>query len=359
MPTVRRVALLLPLMLITAGAALDLVTERGLPGSPLFTVAPLVAAPFTSTLVTALTGLASAGVLAVVLLMDEVTWSEDDLTRIVTVVMVGLLAVAINRLLHRMNAALTSARTIAQVAQLAVLPVPPSRIGDLQIAARYEAAQSGAHIGGDLYAVHEVPQGVRLIVGDVRGKGLQAVRTMAVVVGTFREAVEQEATLEGVARRLDRAVLREKLGRKGTDAYEDFTTAVIAEVPVEDAGVLRLVNRAHPAPLLFLPDGRAGLIDPAEPALPLGVSELGEWPDRAEEIPFPPGMQILFYTDGLSEARDRAGSFYEPGVRLSGRAFSGPEALLDEVLEDVARHARGDIKDDLALVAVQRGTGPD
>lgn len=270
---VRQFARALPLLLIVGGVVLGLSTEQGLPGSPFFTIAALVAAPFVSTLVTALTGLAAAGVLAVVLLLNQATDREDDLTRIATVACVGLLAIGINRLLLRTNAALASARTIAETAQLAVLPIPPTRVADLRIAVRYEAAQSGAHIGGDLYAVHRGAQGMRLIIGDVRGKGIEAVRTVAVVVGTFREAAEQEATLEAVARRLDRAMRRERQGRQGFEAQEDFATAVIAEIPAADgAGTLRVVNRGHPPPLL-LSEGRAEFLGPAEPSLPLGMSE--------------------------------------------------------------------------------------
>ncbi|WP_146620483.1 PP2C family protein-serine/threonine phosphatase [Streptomyces sp. Amel2xB2] len=353
---VRNAARVLITLLIVGGVVLAFTTEQGLPGSPFFTIAALVAAPFVSTLETALTGLASAGALTALLLLNHTTDREDDFTRIATVASVGVLAVGINRLLLRMNAALTSARTIAETAQLAVLPIPPTRIGGLRIAVRYEAAQSDAHIGGDLYAVHKVPQGIRMIVGDVRGKGIEAVRTVAVVVGTFREAAEQEATLEAVACRLDRAMRRETQGRQDPYAHEDFATALLAEIPVGDSEVLRLVNRGHPPPLL-LAAGGAEFVHPAEPTLPLGLADLsdpGARPDSGDEIPFRAGMRVLLYTDGLSEARDRSGTFFDPRGALAGRDFSGPEALLDTVLTEVGEHVGGDLKDDLALVAVER-----
>ena len=102
------------------------------------------------------------------------------------------------------------------------------------VAARYEAAQADAFIGGDLYAVQDTPHGVRLVVGDVRGKGMGAVEAVAVVIGAFREAAEQEATLEAVAQRLERALAREGTRRDGLDAFEGFTTAVLAEIPRGD-----------------------------------------------------------------------------------------------------------------------------
>ncbi len=123
----------------------------------------------------------------------------EAVTELVTVVVVSVLAVLVNLLVRRGQERLASVREIAEAAQRAVLPEPAERIGGFQIAARYEAAQEGASIGGDLYAVQDTPHGVRLIVGDVRGKGMGAVGAVAVVIGAFREAAEQEATLEAVA----------------------------------------------------------------------------------------------------------------------------------------------------------------
>ncbi|NUK89062.1 PP2C family protein-serine/threonine phosphatase, partial [Streptomyces lunaelactis] len=81
---------------------------------------------------------------------------------------------------------------------------------------------------------------------------------------------------------------------------------------------------------------------------------LGEWPDRAGEYPLPAGATLLLYTDGVSEARDRRGVFYDPGERLAGRLFPGPEELLDAIVDDVRRHTGGGSTDDMALLAVSR-----
>jgi hypothetical protein len=56
----------------------------------------------------------------------------------------------------------------------------------------------------------------------------------------------------------------------------------------------------------------------------------------------------------LTEASDRAGSFFEPGERLAERSFDDPEPLLDAVLGDVRAHANGDTRDDMALMTLQR-----
>jgi serine phosphatase RsbU (regulator of sigma subunit) len=266
--------------------------------------------------------------------------------------MVGVLAVVINRIVTRGDVLLTSARQIATAAQRAVLPEPVERRAGLDVAAHYEAATEGAFIGGDLYAVQDTPHGVRLIVGDVRGKGMDAVAAVAVLLGVFREVAEQEASLEAVARRLDHAMSRETARRRPLDD-EEFATAVVGEIP-HGHDVIRLVNRGHPWPLMLYGGGHLEEVPVVAGALPLGMSELGSWPDRAQEIPFPYGATLLLYTDGLTEARDVHGVFYDPVTELQGRVFREPEVLLTALMDDVRRHTGGGATDDLALLAVRR-----
>ncbi|MFJ7070690.1 PP2C family protein-serine/threonine phosphatase [Streptomyces sp. NPDC101115] len=343
----------LPPLLIVGGVAYDLSTPPTYTAAPLYSAAPLIAAPFFSMLTTLITGLAAVLASIGLHLYNGTVDSIPALTETLTLVTVSALAVLISRVVRRSGERLASARVIAETAQKAVLPTPAERIGGLQVAARYVAAQADAFIGGDLFAVQDTPHGVRMVVGDVRGKGLDAVEAVAVVIGAFREAAEQESTLEGVAARLERALAREGARRAGLDAFEGFTTAVLAEIPGGDR-VVRVVNRGHPEPLLLHADGGVELLRPSEAALPLGMGDLGVWPDRADVTPYPQGATLLFYTDGLSEARDSAGVFYDPGARLAGRIFPGPEELLDALVADVRRHTDGGTTDDMALLAVSR-----
>ncbi|MGW0812750.1 PP2C family protein-serine/threonine phosphatase [Streptomyces viridiviolaceus] len=344
---------LLPVLLIVVAIVYDSLTPRYFTAGPLYTAAPLVAAPIYSRRGTTLTGAAVVVVVIVLQYTKGVAHYIDSMTELVTIATVAGLAVLVNSFVRRTDERLATAREIAEAAQRAVLPEPAERIGGFEIAACYEAAQAGAFIGGDLYAVQDSPRGVRLIVGDVRGKGMGAVAAVAVVIGAFREAAEQEATLEAVAQRLERALAREGTRREGLDAFEGFTTAVLAELPHGD-GVLRVLNRGHPPPLLLHADGTLDHVSAREYALPLGMGELGVWPDRAEEIRFPGGSTLLLYTDGLSEARDARGEFYEPRTRLAGRVFRHPVELLDTLAEDVRRHSGGGMADDMALLAVRR-----
>lgn len=343
----------LPVLMIVGGVVFDALTPPMFTAAPMFAAAPLFAAPFFSWVATLLTGGAAlAGVIglhyAKRTLLEPTTYTE-----MITVVTVSGLALLINWVIQRSSERLASARVIAEAAQRAVLPTPAEDIGGLRVAARYEAAVADAFIGGDLFAVQETPHGVRLVVGDVRGKGLGAVETVAVAIGAFREAAEQESSLEGVTQRLERALTREANRRESLDAKETFTTAVLAEIP-RGGGIVRMVNRGHPEPLMLYADGLLEGLPPTEPALPLSMGDLGTWPDRAEEYPLPPGATLLLYTDGLSEARDGAGTFYDPAVWLAGRQFVGPGELLDALLDDVRRHTGGGSFDDMALLALAR-----
>src|SRR4051812_13383473 len=125
----------------------------------------------------------------------------------------------------------------AEVAQLAGLtPVPPLA-GPVALSTAYRSASREALIGGDLYAVVERPRGVRILVGDVRGKGLDAVQLAAVVLSVFRETALAQSTLVDVALATDQRL--ESFLRT-----EDFVTAVFADI--DDDGHVELVSCGHP-----------------------------------------------------------------------------------------------------------------
>ncbi|WP_419996983.1 PP2C family protein-serine/threonine phosphatase [Streptomyces boninensis] len=349
----RLILQVLPPILIVAGAIFYRITPPGLTASPFFAAAPLIAAPLYTLRGTIAVVVATLATDIGLDVWNGTAVQPDAITEMSTTSVIGLIAIIVNRLSTRADRRLASARYVSETAQRAVLPTPEDRIGGLNVAARYIAADADARIGGDLYAVQDTPYGVRAIVGDVRGKGLGAVEAVAVVIGAFREAAEQEPDQAGLAARLDAALLREGVRREGLDRFEGFTTAVLAEF-TKGSSVLRVVNRGHPAPLVLHADGSVHKVEPEEASLPLGVTELGHWPDETVEVDFPPGATLVLFTDGVTEARDRRGCFYDPYERLGGRIFRGPEELLDGLIEDVARHTGGLTADDTALLAISR-----
>jgi hypothetical protein len=150
---------------------------------------------------------------------------------------------------------------VAEVAQRALLGGVPPALGSLRLAVLYASASAEASIGGDFYEALETPHGVRLLVGDVRSKGLDAVRLAGVVLGSFRDAAQDHPDLAQVTAALDRSVTR-------AIGPEDFVTAVLVQVLGDGSAIV--VNCGHPAPLLVRA-GQATELDPPEPAPPLGL----------------------------------------------------------------------------------------
>ncbi|QYA98333.1 serine/threonine-protein phosphatase [Streptomyces anulatus] len=348
---------LLPFALIAVGVAFQLLTPAHLNGSPFFTAAPLVAAPFFGKWKTAAIGGAAVAVAAALQTAEWALWGRFDVRsmerQLSTVAFAAVLAVLLSIVVRRGREQLTSAREVAEAVQRAVLRSPAEYVGGLRVAARYEAAQRDALIGGDLYCARTTPHGVRLVMGDVRGKGMAAVETVAVVLGAFREASEHERTLAGLAQRLEEALARDLADREDADSAEAFVTCVLVEIPAGHWAV-RVVNCGHPAPLLLDGHGGVTILTPSEYRLPLGMYGLAPAPYRPDTWEFPQGVTLLLYTDGLSEARDASGVFYDPATRLTGRPFPTPGRLLSMLADDVQHYSGGVASDDMALLAAQR-----
>ncbi|UGQ11722.1 serine/threonine-protein phosphatase [Yinghuangia sp. ASG 101] len=344
-----------PALLLAVGLLINLATPSEDIFTGAFAAAPLVAAALWSFGGTLATGVASLAAMELVIAIGDSPASYATVLRLTTIALVSGLSLVVNHALRHSDKKLASARRIAEAAQLAVLPPPAARVGGLGVAARYQAGHVGARIGGDLYAVQSTPYGVRMLVGDVRGKGLPAVDTVTVVLGAFREAAAREPELAATATWIEEALRREK--RPGPDREEEFVTAVLAEVPAAAPDRVRVVNRGHPAPLLLSPHGHVQPVEPGTYALPLGLSELNP-PGQSgiRDVRWAPGALLLIHTDGVTEARDRDGEFYDPVDRLGGRRFPDPATLLDTLLADVEDHTQGRNDDDMALLAVSYET---
>ncbi|MFD7917829.1 PP2C family protein-serine/threonine phosphatase [Streptomyces sp. NPDC059740] len=263
------------------------------------------------------------------------------LLSVVGVTAAGLVA-AVTR--TRREAELADVLAIAEAAQRVLLRPVPLVAGPLRVAVSYTSAVAKARIGGDLYEVVASPQGVRAIVGDVQGKGLEAVETAAVVLGAFREAAHEAPDLVALGARLERALERHLPGEK-------FVTAVLAELAGD--GRMTLLDYGHPAPLVVRADGTADFAVPPERALPLGLTSYGQDGPLPYEVPFAVGDQMLLYTDGVSEARDAEGTFYPLLPRASLLEEADIERALAAVRQDLVAHVGGPLHDDAAMLLVR------
>ncbi|AZM50205.1 hypothetical protein DMB38_34425 [Streptomyces sp. WAC 06738] len=353
---------LFPAVLLCIAVLLNLVTPVHLTFIGLFVAAPLIAAAIDTPRITLATAVATIAIttpfLTVVNEPPNLSVTERWVL-VSTVVVVSGLALAVNAVVTAAQRRMASALGIAEIVQRAVVPPPPSRTGPLRIAARYRSAQRGTLVGGDLYATQETSFGTRLIVGDVSGKGLGAAATVAVVLGAFREWSTHEPDLARLAWRLEEALLRENRRMHLLDPEEGFVTAVLAEIPHSAPDRLHAVCCGHPPPLL-LPPGRPPRYLPVpESAPPLG---LGREPEvlkgDVQRTDFLPGTFLLLYTDGVTEARNALGEFYDPATALEGRAFHDPDDLADALTADIIAHTGGALRDDAAILAVHHTPNP-
>jgi sigma-B regulation protein RsbU (phosphoserine phosphatase) len=269
------------------------------------------------------------------------TWdTPQQWIRLLDVALVSAAAVVVATVRVRREHRLTRMSAIAEAAQRAILPTVPAATQGLQTAARYLSAAQDAVVGGDLYDCSVTEGYTRFIVGDVRGKGLDAVEHAARVIRAFRQAAATKATLPEAVVDMN-TYLTPFLGE------EDFVTALLLDLTCRDTVTLN--SCGHPPAILVRPDGSAAFLEPP-PGLPLGLGQDAE--DGC--YPWSQGDRILLYTDGLSEARDAAGEFL-PLLDVAPMLATGAlDEALDRLLERVRRHVPdGALGDDLAVLLLE------
>jgi serine phosphatase RsbU (regulator of sigma subunit) len=336
----------LPVILLLLVALLRLVLGPGYGLLPLLAIGPAAATAVGGGHYTLAVGGAATGEEALIAFdMNPHTPARAVMVAFLAIAGVSIGGAVASHIRRRRERELSEVRAVADVTQRVLLRPVPDRAGPLRLAARYLSASTRARIGGDLYAAVPTAQGMRLIVGDAEGKGLPAVQEAATAMGAFRVAARQERTLAAVTARVE-AALDWELGD------EQFVTAVLAEVS-PDGAAMEMINCGHPPPLRLGPRG-VRLLGPADGSPPLGLG----LPGATERIPFTvslrPGEQVLFYTDGLSEARNAAGQFFPLTQSASLQVPADPPALLDQLSAELYRYVGHKPHDDVALLLVER-----
>ncbi|MEU3989009.1 serine/threonine-protein phosphatase [Streptomyces platensis] len=256
-------------------------------------------------------------------------------------------------------------REVAATAQRVLLRPLPRRIDGVLLAADHLSASEGAVVGGDLYEVVGTRYGVRAVIGDVRGHGLDAMGTVAAMLGSFREVAHDEPELGDVLRRLERSHQRHlweraRPGRRAADGEpsgplaEEFVTLLLVEVAPD--GSVTALNCGHPWPYRIARKAVAP-VAPADPMPPLGLFPL------PAELPavccgqLRPGEGLFLHTDGAADARDAAGEFFpltrELRSSVEAAAAPGgpsPTGVVGNVRKALLRHAGGRLTDDVALL---------
>ncbi|WP_160145137.1 PP2C family protein-serine/threonine phosphatase [Actinacidiphila yanglinensis] len=309
-----------------------------------------------------------------VLTVGAVVWASADNNTLgtanfpvvlATVVLVGGAAVLAARARGRRESQLAQARKVAEAAQRALLRPLPGRLGRVTISSMYLAAEEEAAIGGDLYAAGVDRRGdIRVLVGDVQGKGMAAVEVVGLLLSTFRLSARSGVPLEALPGYLDQGlrddlVDLEESGEPGTlgprpvetEFLERFVTAVVVDIAA-DASTVRIANCGHPPPLLIRGDRVIPLM-PDVPELPLGLGDLCREDHHVDSYDLEIGDILMLYTDGVIESRNPEGAFYPLTDRLAHSTRDTPTVLLEDVQSDLTQYTAG-LSDDIVMLALQR-----
>ncbi|MEU2789560.1 PP2C family protein-serine/threonine phosphatase [Streptomyces sp. NPDC007100] len=266
-------------------------------------------------------------------------------------VLVAVFALALCRTRLDREALLARTSMVADAVQREMLRELPLTAGPLEAYGFYVSAQEGARVGGDIYEAVQTPHGLRLVIGDVQGKGMPAIGAGHEVLASFREAAHYKDTLEAVAERMEQALTRYNVRSAERGGQERFVTALLLEVRGEDRA--RVLSCGH-IPYYLVRGGQVTERSDGEGGLPLGLGPLtGE---RRQSVAVEPVADdwIVLCTDGVTEARGADGAFYPLADRLARWTHLEPAELADTLRADLERFTGGGTKDDATVLIVRR-----
>jgi hypothetical protein len=345
----------IPLMLILVILVADIMTSPDVHLGPLLVVAPALTVSFAGPRLTALVGVLAMIALAIPDLLTGTFGTMNSQAQMLALVVVSSLVVFYSFVWERRGRELSRVRSVSEAAQRALLRPPPRRIGPLRVAWLYLAAEDETQIGGDLFAVARAANPcTRVIIGDVRGKGLASVGEASMVLGAFREGAHRYATLPELGAALEESVCLslEDVADTEHDKGEHFITTLVVDIPDRDPQA-EMINFGHPPPLM-VHGQKVAVLHSRRPAPPLGVCESSVPGRPTDPFIFETGDMLVLYTDGVIEARSPAGAFYPLAERVASLPASGPDALLHHIHRDLLAHTGGRLDDDAALLVIER-----
>ena len=237
------------------------------------------------------------------------------------------------------------AATIAEI-QRSLLPRSPERTDTLDIAVHYQAA---GRAGGDYYDFFPLPDGGHgFLLADVSGHGTPAAVLMSI---THAIAHLYQGPPGEPSRMLQH--LNEQLVARYTSDSGSFVTALYG---VYEPGSHRFTYSlaGHPPPRVRHCDDKTIERLPNARNPPLGVMEGVEFDH--ETLVLRPGDQVLFFTDGLTEARNPQREFFgmERIDRLLATCHLDADGLIRAILGELQRFTgSATLEDDLTLIVAR------
>ena len=262
--------------------------------------------------------------------------------RIFWLLVFGLLAILFNAFRARSDIELAEERAITETLQRAFRSehVP---LANAEVGSAYVSASSHLAVGGDVFDVYRLSDSLALIlIADVSGKGVDAAVLTAFIKFTIRGI--------GLRRRDPGAMLAE-FNTAFAQTVENpylFVSMFIAVLDTETLQ-LRYASAGHDSAFLRRSSGVSQL---SVTGPVLGVMEE---PFETKTLYLEEGDTLVLATDGLTEARNRAGEqLHEQGaMELIARSSLRPQLLADELVAQVRALGGNRMRDDLAVLAIR------
>jgi serine phosphatase RsbU (regulator of sigma subunit) len=262
------------------------------------------------------------------------------------------------------NARLFADRSrVARSLQASLLPPSLPTVPGLELGARYAPAGEGVEVGGDFYDAFAL-DGDRwlLVVGDVRGKGVDAAAVTGLARHTIRSIAMSESRPRSILAHLNRVLLSAEADRVAAlpSSVETpwelteprFCTVAVAVVEPRPGGAGVVVcSGGHPLPLVARADGTVEAV--GRPGTLLGASADIELYDV--HVVLGPGESLVCFTDGIVERHHGREFFDESGIAEVLRGATGCDAAtLAARIEQEARSLFTDNPHDDMAVLVAR-----
>ncbi len=232
---------------------------------------------------------------------------------------------------------------IARHIQLSLLPSAPLRLSHAELAG---VCMPAAQVGGDYFDYFHNAGAVDIVIADVSGHSVGAALIMTEVRSTLR-AETRKTTGAGPAQVL--RDLNELLHQDLTRADLFITMFYFRFLP--EQRLLKYANAGHNSALLLRAGANVCTLLDAD-GLVLGVKRAVKFEERS--VALHPGDKLLFYTDGMIEAQNRAGEFFGTDrlcdVFIRNRELA-PDALIRRLVSEIAGFCAGaPPEDDIAMV---------
>ncbi len=196
-------------------------------------------------------------------------------------------------------------------------------------------------VGGDAFDYAANGDVLHFAIFDTVGHGIGASALTTLSLNTYRNARRSGLSLADTYRSVDKWIRAQYPGA--------FVTAVLAELDTR-TGRYQRICAGHPTELLLRDDQKAIAL-PGPTALPLGLGHHRRRGPGVDELMLRPDDTLIFYTDGVIEARSADGQLFGPDrltdfVTAAQAEHVPPTEVMRRLIHTIVSYENGDLRDD-------------